>query len=334
MPTRFITTGVRGFGPLPRIVRETAGESAFDRLFVDAGVPLTLLDRPDARLPLVDMIAIFERAALVLDQPLLGLEVGRAMSPEAFGDWVRYALAGRTLRQGIARLCRAMRYYQTAGNVRAEIHGDLVRLAYHQPVADPDHARQHADHSLLPLIAFVRRFRGPGWQPQWVEVPYRPVAGAGELAARLGVEVRFGRPGSGLVFERDALDAPGNAMPLGFAALRRMVEGRPEGEVTAALTDIVDLRLVEGQVALEGAAARLGLQKRALQRRLQAEGQSYREIVDAARRAHAERALATTSRSVTEIAQSLGYGEPAHFTRAFRRWHGCSPQSWRRERPG
>ncbi|HRY23815.1 MAG: AraC family transcriptional regulator ligand-binding domain-containing protein [Geminicoccaceae bacterium] len=334
MPSRFITTAVRGFGPLPRIVREAVGERAANLLFTDAGVPLALLDRPDARLPLVDMIAIFERAALLLDDPLLGLDVGRAMSPETYGDWVRYALAGRTLRHGIARLCRAMRYYQAAGNIRAEVHGNLVRLAYHQSVVDAARARQHADHALLPLLAFVRRFLGPAWQPHWVELPYRPAAGTDELATRLGVEVRFGRPGVGMVFERDFLDAPGNTAPPAFAALRRMVEGRPDGEVTAALIDVVDLRLTDGEVALDGAASRLGLQRRALQRHLQAEGRSYRQIVDAARRAQAEKALATTARPIAEIAQSLGYGEPAHFSRAFRRWHGCSPNSWRRERAG
>ncbi|MEZ5905261.1 MAG: helix-turn-helix domain-containing protein, partial [Geminicoccaceae bacterium] len=235
-------------------------------------------------------------------------------------------------RHGIARLCRAMRYYQTTGNVRAEIHGDLVRLAYHQWVVDPAHARQHADHTLPPLIRFVRRFTGPRWQPHWVEVPYPRPAGADEMESRLGIEVRFGRPGMGMVFEREALDTPGSTPPPGFGMLRRMVEGRPAGEITAVLTDIVDLRLVDGQVALEGAAARLGLEKRSLQRRLQAEGQTYRQIVDAARRAQAETALATTRRPVAEIAESLGYGEPAHFTRAFHRWHGCSPNSWRRDR--
>lgn len=332
MPHRFTTTGVRGFGPLPQIVRQTAGENTLNRLFAEAAVPVSVLDRPDARLPLVDMISIFERAALALDDPFLGLDVGRAMRPEAFGDWARYAVAGRTLRHGIARLCRAMRYYQTAGNVRAEVHGDLVRVAYHQSVTDAARARHHADHALLPMLAFVRRFLGATWYPHWVEVPYPATAGVDELANRVGVEVRFGRPGTGLVFEREALNAPGGAAPLGFAELRRMVERRPAGEITAALFDIVDLRLVDGQVALEGAAARLGLQKRSLQRRLQEEGQSYRRIVDVARRAQAEQALATTSRPVAEIAQSLGYGEPAHFTRAFQRWHGCSPNNWRRER--
>ena len=34
----------------------------------------------------------------------------------------------------------------------------------------------------------------------------------------------------------------------------------------------------------------------------------------------------------TELALDLGYSDHAHFTRAFRRWAGCSPQEFRRDR--
>ncbi len=66
MPHRIVTTGVQGFGPLPRLVRAQAGEAALERLFAAFEVPLTLLDRPGARLPLVDMAAIFDSAAALL----------------------------------------------------------------------------------------------------------------------------------------------------------------------------------------------------------------------------------------------------------------------------
>ena len=121
-------------------------------------------------------------------------------------------------------------------------------------------------------------------------------------------------------------------MSPGFAELRRLVRGATVQNLTRALVDVVELRLASGDVALDGAATRLGLRSRTLQWRLLSEVISYRQVVDTARRSRPETALATTAMPVAEVAASLGYEEPAHFTRAFRRWHGCSPSEWRRAR--
>jgi AraC-like DNA-binding protein len=44
--------------------------------------------------------------------------------------------------------------------------------------------------------------------------------------------------------------------------------------------------------------------------------------------------LETGSQSVAEIAQSVGFGDAAHFSRAFRREVGQAPNSYRREKQG
>ncbi len=330
MSRRIITTGVQGFGPLPQLVCEQAGQAALERLFASVELPLDLLAQPAARLPLVDMALIFDSAAVLLGDPMLGLKVGRAMRPEDYGVWVRYAAAAPTLGHGLARVCRAVRYYQAADSMRGEVYGDFARLAYYQLGIHQGEGRHHADHVLPSLIGFGRSFLGQDWQPLWVEVPYAATGAAKDLADRIGVEVRYGRPGLGMVLDRAQLDAPGQGVSPGFAELRRLVRGSTVRDLTRALVDVIELRLANGEVALDGTATRLGLRPRTLQRRLQSEGISYRQVVDTARRSRAETALATTTTPIAEIATSLGYGEPAHFTRAFHRWHGCSPTEWRR----
>lgn len=332
MTRRIVTTGVVGFGPLPRLVRQRAGESEFERLFASVDLPLKLLDRREARLPLADMVAVFDRAADLLGDPWLGLTVGRGMRPEEYGTWARYAAAGPTLRHGLARLCRAVRYYQADDSIRGGLHGDLARVAYHQLGVGSGLGRQHLDHVLPLLISFVRAFLGATWRPLWVEVPYAGSGAANDLADRLGTEVRYDRPGIGLVLDRALLDAAGRGVSPHWTELRHMVRGRSGSAFSRSVADVVDLRLTSGAVALDGAATRLGLRARTLQRRLRAEGLSYRQVVDSVRRTHAQIALAQTAAPVADIATRLGYAEPAHFTRAFHRWCGCSPSEWRRTR--
>jgi AraC-like DNA-binding protein len=45
----------------------------------------------------------------------------------------------------------------------------------------------------------------------------------------------------------------------------------------------------------------------------------------------AEALLSSGAGSVTEIAHRLGFSETAAFSRAFRRWTGSSPATWRRD---
>lgn len=74
----------------------------------------------------------------------------------------------------------------------------------------------------------------------------------------------------------------------------------------------------------------VGLHPRALQRLLQRQSISYRELVDDVRSQQATDLLRRSDASVTDIAFDLGYTDVAHFIRAFRRWTGVSPTRYRR----
>ncbi len=78
-------------------------------------------------------------------------------------------------------------------------------------------------------------------------------------------------------------------------------------------------------------ARSLSISVRTLQRRLASVGCTYRRMLDECRREQAEFALQRGIPSVTEISQRLGYSDPAHFVRAFRRWTGQAPTHFRAE---
>lgn len=76
-------------------------------------------------------------------------------------------------------------------------------------------------------------------------------------------------------------------------------------------------------------AAALGMTPRTLNRRLKEEGTSFQEIKDALRRDIAIRAIQQGLASIEQISFDTGFSAPANFHRAFRKWTGRTPGSYR-----
>lgn len=88
--------------------------------------------------------------------------------------------------------------------------------------------------------------------------------------------------------------------------------------------------LPSGLASMEGIAHKLTLSKRTLQRRIEAEGTSYQQILTETRADLARHYLDNTALSVAEISFLLGFSEPNSFHRAFRTWTGTTPDRARR----
>jgi AraC-like DNA-binding protein len=88
--------------------------------------------------------------------------------------------------------------------------------------------------------------------------------------------------------------------------------------------------LKDGPLAAVDVAERMGITRRTLTRRLQKEGTSFTHVLDDVRKQAALHYLDTTDQSVEDIAFLLGFSESSAFVRAFKRWQGVAPASYRR----
>ncbi len=112
--------------------------------------------------------------------------------------------------------------------------------------------------------------------------------------------------------------------------LRRRLDELETDETTAArLRTVLVEMLPAGECTADGAARRLGLSKRSLQRALTAEGTSFAKQLSHTRELLARRYLSTTQMPTEEIAYLLGYVEHNSFLRAFSSWTGTSPAKYR-----
>ena len=105
---------------------------------------------------------------------------------------------------------------------------------------------------------------------------------------------------------------------------------RDDDALLAVLHRLFASAALSGSLSLVDTARSLGVAPRTLQRRLAGLATTFEVEVDAWRHAQALLHLADGALPVGSVARTLGYGHAAHFIRAFRRWEGRTPLTFRR----
>jgi AraC-like DNA-binding protein len=156
------------------------------------------------------------------------------------------------------------------------------------------------------------------------------------VEAHFTCPIRYGAERNVLTFDRALLDLRIEKSDVAYHALirkylataRAEVEGGTLEEVRAEIARQMEL----GHCTLPRVADSLRTPPRSLQRRLQAEGLSFRDLLDEWRRARALSLITNTRLPLSEVSEALGYSEQSVFTQAFRRWYGGTPHRFRTQR--
>jgi AraC-like DNA-binding protein len=112
--------------------------------------------------------------------------------------------------------------------------------------------------------------------------------------------------------------------------LETIVSGFEENQsLDQRVLPLISRSLSEGVPRISNVASQLAMSARTLQRRLADGGHSYQSLVDEARRRLSARLLAETDYSLNEVAFMAGFADQSAFTRAFKRWEGQTPRSYR-----
>ncbi|MXO94810.1 helix-turn-helix domain-containing protein [Erythrobacter aquimaris] len=108
-----------------------------------------------------------------------------------------------------------------------------------------------------------------------------------------------------------------------------MAEARSELPLSLKVKSEIGKKLSGGVPKLSDIALTLGMSGRTLHRKLGEQDAVFQDLVDQARRELSERLLRTTDYPLVEIAFLTGFAEQSGFTRAFKRWAGETPRSYR-----
>jgi AraC-like DNA-binding protein len=306
-------------------------------LVAQAGLDPGVLADPDGRVPLAAHFKLWE---LLSRQPI-GLALGARLGLAGMG------VVGYAMQHG-ATVGEALDWQQ---RYRAVIHPDVVpaierrvdagaeRVVFARPISPPfAKLREPVLAQASAIVAVMRALTGTSVRAVSVALPLPRPGDPTRQETFFGCPVAWSVPRLEVAFDAAILSL---ALPRSDAQLFGYL-ARRAAEVFAALPDeaswvarsrrAIEECLVHGEPRLADIARRLAVSERTLHRRLEAEGTNVAELVDEARRERALLLSDDATLSIGELAFLLGYSEPAAFIRAFKRWTGETPTSYRATR--
>lgn len=276
--------------------------------------------------------ALAERDPNALELPLL---IGASMRSDEYGA---FGLAWKSATDLRGSYVRAERYARVLSSVEVyqlEEAPDGVFFNL-QKTGDGSLGMALSNEASIASVAAISQ--------EVSTAPFSPLAIFFKHAARgstagheshFGCPVHFGSDRDAVLVSEETLATPNK---LGDETISQFFDRHLEAELAALADDAgleqrvrmaVSQTLSEGVPTLSDIASSLGVSGRTLQRRLSEKGYSFQSLVDLARQELAEQLLRDTNYSLAEIAFLTGFAEQSGFTRAFKRWAGQTPRSYR-----
>jgi AraC-like DNA-binding protein len=302
-----------------------------------AGLPDDLLQQPAQRLAPAAYYRFWDSLEAETADPLFPLRLVRTIRSESFMPALFAALCSPNLLVAAQRIAK---YKPLIAPMRMDVAEarDVVAVALvwlDAPLVPPVSL---VIAELLLVVSLARIGTREPVRPVEVTTTTLP-SPAAPYEEFLGARVQRGAK-HGLVFTRADATRPfltSNApmWDVFEPALRQRLADLDATVTTARRVHAALLEaLPSGLVTMEDVARKLALSKRTLQRRIEAEGTSYQQILKETRAALARHYLENTALAAGEISFLLGFDEPNSFYRAFKTWTGTTPEAVRQGRAG
>ena len=300
-----------------------------------AGIDPEQLARPENRIPFKQQQRLWSIAVQRTGNPAFGLHFARCMQPTSFG-----LLGYMVLNCGrIADSLEAVVKYQflagQGGEFSLSRQGSDTCLRY-TPVNPEQPVTWHRVVALLAAnVSFGRWLVGEAFRPDRVTFCHPAPASTLEYEEFFTCPVFFGEAANELVYGPEVTElaipnASEELLLLLSERANRLLEGlSARSGIAARIASLLATQLNGVLPDKSLIAAQLGMSERTLQRRLQEEGTSFRDILDDTRHYLARELLRNTQLPLTDVAIQLGFAEPSAFYRAFRKWEGCTPGQYR-----
>ncbi len=281
---------------------------------------------------------LLERIAAEIDATDLPIRTGASMRLDEYGALGLAFKAATTLGRSYARVERYARLWTSV--VEYELSPDPRGTWFILHRAGPRRLglRLSNEATLASAVSIARQVSPVPVVPLEVAVRHPAPRSLDAHDAYFGCPVRFGADRDALLFSDETLAQPNILGDEGISRflishLDEELSGIADpGSLVVEARDAIAQGLSEGAPRMADIARGLGLSARSFHRRLSEHGMTFQTLTEETRRDLAIGLLRDDAHSLAEIAFLTGFSEQSAFTRAFKRWMGTTPATYRKDR--
>jgi len=317
--------------PIPRLLREMAVDPA--DVMREAGIDPALFEDPENTISFATMGRLFSLCVARSGCPHFGLLVGRQGGISSLGIVGLLSQHLPDVRTALRNIILHLHLHDRGAVPTLEVQNETAMLGYTIYQKNVVSTDQIYDGAMAIAFNLMKTLCGPRWLPSEVLLCHAEPADREPYRALFKVPPRFDAERTALVFPATWLDQPMHGVN---PQLRRILEAEVEalkilsdGDFVSQLRRILQSLIVAGCPSVDQTALLLAMHRRTLNRRLNALGITFKQLLDETRFEIAQQLLRDTRMPVVDIAVTLNYTGASAFTRAFRRWSGASPAAWR-----
>lgn len=284
------------------------------------------------RVPARSMQSLWASLVTVSTDPAFALRSGAAAAPAIIPVLGPTMVASSSIFSAMSKLAEHHGVVSNSASVALERDGDEVRLRCRWRGGIERESPWIVESAASHWVVFQEALTGDVFTPKRIVFPFERPAHGARHTEFFGCDIQYG--GEFLLVAWAAADADRGFLthdPMVLRYLDEALVALPRDRTKLSHRVLALLTQIErpASVSATTVAEHFAVSTRSFQRKLAAEGLSYRMIADRALRKRAEGWLADKSLSIDEVVWRLGYAKRSSFHRAFVRWNGVTPALWR-----
>ena len=310
-----------------KIGMESCGISA-DHYFGTVGLPTQVSD-PESLLPLIPFYQLANIVAISENIPDFGSRVAQ-LTP-----WHKISSLGPLIRNStdlknlLETFCQVASSQSSPVLFKLKDEGSRFSFCYTNTLFFKGDIQLEM-YRITGMIQLVQLATGSQWRPKTIQL-IMPRSEVGKKCPLLTKSrVTFSQPVSGIAIQADLLQLP---VHMDIPASVKITNNKQADFYTNfsdAIRQIINSYSLTTKISINDISRATNTSVRNLQRQLKDKGLKFSDLLNQAKLTHAKQELRDTKMSIKEISESLGYSNPANFTRAFRHWTGFSPSKFRK----